>query len=301
MNYRTINPGHNEWPDGLDQLAPIDAPEKLFVQGKSLMPRKKCLAVVGTRRCTTTGHELAYEFGRAFAEANFVVVSGLALGIDAAAHKGALEAGGHTVAVLGCGLDITFPERNAALQRQIAARGTLVTEKSLGTPPLAHHFPQRNRIIAGLSDAVLIVEGGFKSGALITARLALDANRHVLAVPGSPRNPVAIGPNHLIRAGEAAMAAKPKDVFDFLEEEVAWEQPYEPNTVPDLPGEELTVLHALCTDPASVDQICRTISRPAGSVALSLARLELRGFARRSRTGRYEITDAGVRVSLASA
>jgi DNA processing protein len=301
MTYRNVSSAEEEWPDGFEELGPVDRPTSLFVQGRPIQANSKCIAIVGTRRPTTTGREIAEEMGKAFAEAGFVVVSGLAMGIDAAAHRGALEAGGLTVAVLGCGLDVVFPERNAALQRQIGARGTLVTEYAHGMPPLARHFPARNRIIVGLSKAVVVIEGGFKSGALITARLALEAGRHVFAVPGSPRNPVAIGPNHLIRSSEAALVTSAKEVFDHLAEDVTWTQPYQPGVVADLAPDEIDVLHSLESVPASVDQIARAIDRSSGSVAMSLSKLELRGFARRTRTGRYEITDSGVRMSLSSA
>jgi len=300
MNMRQVTPRDPEWTDGLNALDPIDPPEVLFVEGRPLVPRKKCVAVVGTRRCTVTGFELAMEFGQALAEAGFVVVSGLAMGIDTAAHRGALEAGGHTIAVLGCGLDVAFPERNAILQKKIGARGTLVTEQSLGTPPLAHHFPARNRIIAGLSHAVVVVEGGFKSGALITARLALDANREVLAVPASPRNPVGRGPNHLIRLGEATPVTSPQEIFESLELEVAWREAPPTPGQPDLEAGELEVLHALGADSVSADQICRATGRPPGSVALTLSKLEIRGLARRTRIGRYEITRTGLNASLAT-
>lgn len=298
---RTITNGVDEWPALLNELGPEKPPEKLYVAGRLLPDPERSIAIVGTRRPTIAGLEIAHEMARAFGEAGYAIVSGLALGIDAAAHRGALEAAAHTVAVLGCGLDVIYPQRNHRLKEQIAARGTIVTEQPPGVPPLSHHFPARNRIIVGLSKAVVVVEGGFRSGALITARLALDANRDVFAVPGSPRNAVAHGSNYLIRTGQAALVNSPQDVFDQIAPGVTWTRAYDPEAPCPLGREEAFVLHSLDAVPVSVDQIARATRLPTGDVAMRLAKLEVRGLARRTRTGRYEITDAGLRVSLASA
>lgn len=300
-NFRKLVPGGADWPLGFSDLGPAEPVSRLFVQGRALPERESAVAVVGTRRPTTTGLEIAREIGCALAEAGFCVVSGLAIGIDEASHRAALEAGGHTVAVLGCGLDHSFPQRNARLQRQIAKRGTVVTEYPHGTPPLRHHFPARNRIIAGLGRAVIVVEGGMRSGALITARLALEANRNVYAVPGSPRNAVSVGPNHLIRSGLAALVTGPQDVFDLIAPETTWTEPFRPGFRAPLAETQLMVLHALETVPVTPDELAGGIGLAAGAVALALSQLELRGFARRTRTGHYLITEAGFRVSMETA
>jgi DNA processing protein len=180
-----------EWPGCLSELGPHDPPTRLFVDGIPLDPHAKALAVVGTRRPSGAGLDAVRRLATGLAEAGFVVVSGLAVGIDAAAHEATLAAGGHTVAVLGCGLDVDYPSPNRRLKALIATKGTLVSEYPDGVPPSRHTFPRRNRIIAGLSLGVVIVEGAMTSGALVTARLALDCDRNVYAVPGSPRNPMA--------------------------------------------------------------------------------------------------------------
>lgn len=290
---RLIAPGSPEWPPSLDELGPLAPPRALHAEGVELDPTRPAVAVVGTRRPTAAGAEAARRFARAFAEAGLVVVSGLAVGIDAAAHEAALAAGGHTVAVLGCGLDVDYPRRNRALRHEIAVRGTLLTEHPPGTPPRPAHFPERNRIIAGLVRGVLVVEGGERSGAMITARYALDANRDVWAVPGSLRNPYAAAPNHLIRTGQAALVTEPAHVFHELAPGLV---PAAERTgaVPVDPA-DLPVLHSLDDVPVLAGHVARLTGLTVGGVGLSLARLEVRGLARRRGAG-YEITEKGARA-----
>jgi DNA processing protein len=171
MKVRVVAPGDDEWPSQLSELETCKRLRRLYAVGKSLDCGPKTIAIVGTRRPTAAGIEAAEMLASGLAQAGFTVVSGLALGIDAAAHRAALAAEGSTVAVLGCGMDVDYPKRNVSLKRQIAARGTLLTEYPAGTNPTPFTFPERNRIIAGLSMGVVVVEGGVKSGALITARL----------------------------------------------------------------------------------------------------------------------------------
>ena len=295
---RTIRLDGAGWPKQLNDLGPEDPPTELRIQGDDLPERTSCLAIVGTRRASNAGMALAKRFATRFAEADYVVVSGMARGIDTAAHRGALEAGGRTIAVVGCGLDLTYPPRNEGLKRQIAVRGSLVSEYEDRAEPHAFHFPQRNRIIAGLSAGVVVIEGGLKSGALITARIALEAGREVWAVPGHPHDPHAAGPNHLIRAGEARLVTDPDQVFEEIAPEVAWRGPYEIRSrgFVDLSHEETEVLGALGSIPASADQLCTTLALPAGRLALALAKLEVKGLARRSRGGGYEVSEAGGRA-----
>ena len=194
MNGRVVHPADPEWPPGLNELAVHQPPKELFVAGRALDAGPTTVAVVGTRRPTATGVDVARRISTGLAEAGYVVVSGLAVGIDAVAHRAALDAGGYTIAVLGCGLDVCYPARNARLREQVRERGTLVSEYPPGTMPWRRHFPERNRIIAGLVAGVVVVEGGEKSGALITARIALDANRSVFAILGSAETPWRPGP-----------------------------------------------------------------------------------------------------------
>ncbi len=163
---------------------------------------------MGARRATAYGREVAEYLGRELAAAGVAVVSGMARGVDAAAHRGALAGGGRTVAVWGAGPDRVYPPEHAELAEEIAAPGCLLTEYPPGAPPLAHHFPERNRLIAGLAEAVVVVEADERSGALITARLALDEGREVLAVPGSVFSRLSAGPNGLLRAGAAPVLSR---------------------------------------------------------------------------------------------
>jgi DNA processing protein len=185
-------------------------PERLWVQGT--LPLGRAVAVVGTRAPDREGRRFARELGEALAGAGVVVVSGCALGIDAAAHEGALEAGGETIAILGTGVDVVYPAVHRALQERIAARGALVSELSPGTPPRREHFPQRNRIVAALSSATIVVQAGPRSGALSTAAIARRLGRPVVAVPWSPYEPRGEGTAALLRKG-AAFAGSVADVL----------------------------------------------------------------------------------------
>jgi DNA processing protein len=173
-----------------------------------------CIAVVGTRKSTQTGIEIAFDFCMDMARAGAVIVSGGALGIDTAAHKGALQGGGKTIAVLGCGINYNYLMENASLRAVISQNGALVSEYPPDTPSAASNFPIRNRIISGLSLGTLVIEAAEKSGSLITADLALEQGRDVFAVPGSLKNPVSAGTNNLIKAGAKAVS----NAFDILEE-----------------------------------------------------------------------------------
>ncbi|MBI4868857.1 MAG: DNA-protecting protein DprA [Candidatus Wallbacteria bacterium] len=190
------------------------APAGLWTRGEPGALAGKCIAVVGARRATAYGLRLARELGGELAAAGVTVVSGLARGIDSAAHEGALDAGGRTVAVLGCGIDVCYPPENVTLARRIAASGgCLVTEFPPGAPPAKHHFPRRNRILSGLCLGVVVVEATLVSGSLITARLALDQGRDVFAVPGDVDRPLSAGPNLLLHQG-AAVARSAADVLE---------------------------------------------------------------------------------------
>src|SRR5690606_37342497 len=190
-------------------------PLALFVAGDPCLLWHPSVAVVGSRSPTAGGRGNAAAFSAALARSGLGIVSGLALGVDAAAHRAALEAGGATVAVLGCGIDRPYPARNRGLWQQIADAGAVVSEYAPGTPARAGHFPARNRIVAGLALATLVVEAAMRSGALITARLAADAGREVFAVPGSIHNPMARGCHRLIRSG-AGLVESADEVIQAL-------------------------------------------------------------------------------------
>jgi DNA processing protein len=202
-----------DYPDLLRRTP--DPPKTLHVAGDPTLLWHPGLAIVGSRAPTAGGRETAFEFARAFAASGFSVISGLASGIDTAAHAGALSAGGHTIAVVATGVDIVFPARNAKLHARIAATGAVASEYPPGTPAHKGQFPRRNRIIAGLALGTLVVEAAHRSGALITARLAADAGREVFALPGSIHNPMARGCHRLIRQG-AALVESPREVIEAL-------------------------------------------------------------------------------------
>lgn len=297
MNARTITPRDREWPPLLNELGPVRRVQHLHAIGCEI-PRSPLIAVVGSRRPTVAGLDATTALVTGLVEAGYGIASGLAAGIDAAAHRAALEAGGYTLAVLGFGLDVDFPRRNARLKQQIAEEGTVVTEFEAGAQPMAAHFPQRNRIIAGIAEATLVVEGASKSGALITARLALDANRAVFAVPGSFRNPMATGCNDLIRRSEALLVTDASHIFDELAPRLAWNnapaRTLEPAQV-ELTPLEASILDLLDDSPTSPDRVCNELRRDVGAVALALSKLEVRALVARKRGG-YEITTAGARA-----
>ncbi|HEO70402.1 MAG TPA: DNA-protecting protein DprA, partial [Candidatus Hydrogenedentes bacterium] len=199
------------------RLAEIyDPPLALFVRGRLEEPDEPCVAIVGTRRPTPYGIRMAERFGNELAAREITVVSGMAAGIDAAAHRGALAAGGRTIAVLGCGVDVLYPPQNAALMEEIIAQGCVLSEFEMGVRPLGGNFPQRNRIISGLSQGTLIVEAPPSSGALITAKLAAEQGREVFAVPGQVGVRNSQGPHALIREG-AKLVEQLEDILVELE------------------------------------------------------------------------------------
>lgn len=293
---RVITPASPEWHEGLVHATAVGLPDRLFVQGKGLPEHKQSIAVVGTRRPTGAGREAARAISTGLAQAGFAVVSGLALGIDSIAHEAALEAGGHTVAVLGCGLDHDYPKRNRTLKARIGDVGTLVTEYPEGTMPQPYFFPQRNRIIAALSRGVVVIEGADKSGALITARYALDAGRDVYAVPGSIRNPAAAGPNGLIKTSNAALITSVQDIFDDVAPGIVWSETNARVGVPPaLDDMEAAVLLQMDDGTNPMARLTADVDGPPGQIALALSRLEVRGLIRKRPTG-YELSDGGARA-----
>lgn len=272
---------HPHWPPLLREIAA--PPPVLQVLGPAESLSAPQLGVVGGRRASVAGRRLAAQLCTDLCSAGFAITSGLALGIDGAAHQAALEAGGLTIAVLGNGLDIHYPRRNSALRSRIAARGVLISEFPLGTPPLAPHFPQRNRLISGLSAGVLVIEAALRSGSLITARLALEQNREVFAVPGSPANPQAQGCNALLRDG-AVLVESAMDVLNNLApwwRPVPAPQPAQPSRPPSLPPELAAVLAQLADHPTAPDLLVRDSGLDPGRLGAALTELELLGLAER--------------------
>ncbi len=288
--------------DGADYpalLAELDsAPPILTCRGDPALAARPCVAVVGARNASAAAVKLARQFAADLAEAGFVVVSGLARGIDGAAHRAALagpHGGGGTIGVIASGIDIAYPPEHLDLQEQVAGEGLLLAEQPPGTEPLARHFPSRNRIIAGLAAGTLVVEAAPKSGSLITARLAAEAGREVMAVPGSPLESRSQGCNQLIREG-ATLVQSAEDViellsgFDGAPRSRLREAPSGYAALPDDLADDPADLAALLTTaPVAVDELIRQSGESPAAVQLALLELELAGRLVRHAAGRVSL------------
>ncbi|MGO4392700.1 DNA-processing protein DprA [Variovorax sp. M-6] len=287
---RLLTLGDPGYPAAL--LETTDPPLLLYLLGASrfdLTQLDRSIAMVGSRNPTSQGTENARAFARAFGEAGIPVVSGLALGVDGAAHEGALEAGGPerpaTVAVVGTGLDRVYPARHRELAHRIAAQGLIVSEYPLGTPPLNQNFPKRNRIIAGLTRGTLVVEAALRSGSLITARLAAEQGREVFAIPGSIHSPQSRGCHELIRQG-AKLVESVGDVLEELRFD-GGPMPPSPAAADDAP-EELGLLRELGFDPVSLDALCARTGLGPATLQAQLLELELAGSVARLPGGLFQ-------------
>ncbi|WP_346285538.1 DNA-processing protein DprA [Zoogloea sp.] len=264
-----------------------DPPVCLYVKGDVSLLKRPGIAVVGARSATPQGESNAEAFASVLSRAGLVVVSGLALGIDAAAHRGGLAGQGRTVAVIGTGADRIYPARNGELARRIAAEGAIVSEFPLGAGPLTHHFPRRNRLIAGLARGVLVVEAAVKSGSLITARLAAECGREVFAIPGSIHSPVARGCHRLIRDG-AKLVECADDILEELSLVVPEAAPALDEAVPGVGEEEAAVLQAAGHDPVDMDTLVHRTSLTPEALYAILLTLELEGRVARLPGGRFQ-------------
>lgn len=254
-------------------LETADPPPLFYAHGRLELLQQPVLAIVGSRNATAQGERNAEDFAKALSAAGLTVVSGLALGIDAAAHRGGLAAQGSTIAVLGTGIDLVYPQRNAALAAQIAERGLLMSEFPLGTPAAAHNFPRRNRLISGLARGCLVIEAAVASGSLITARSAAEQGRDVFAVPGSIHSPLSKGCHALIKSG-AKLVECADDVLSELEGfRAAMGAGAASRSAPDAPG----LLAHMGHDPVDVDALCARAGLPPDQVSSELLRLELAG------------------------
>ena len=282
---RLLTLGDEAYPAALLEIP--DPPVALYVKGDAALLSRPSLAVVGARNATPQGEANAESFSRALSEAGLCIVSGLALGIDAAAHRGGLAGPGSTVAVIGTGADRIYPARNAALARQIAEAGVIVSEFPLGIGPLAHNFPRRNRLIAGLAQGVLVVEAALKSGSLITARLATDCGREVFAIPGSIHSPVARGCHQLIRDG-AKLVETAVDILDELRLAPREAAPQLASAPDDAEGDEALVIGAMGHDPVDMDALVQRTNLTAEALYAILLALELDGRVSRLPGGRLQ-------------
>ncbi len=279
----------DEYPTNLRNIH--DPPPVIYVKGELFPEDDWAVAVVGTRHASVYGKEAARRLAGDLARNGVTVVSGLAAGIDTVAHQAALEAGGRSIAVLGSGVDVVYPEQNAALARQLQEQGALVSEYPLGTKPERSNFPPRNRIISGLSLGALVVEAGVRSGALITADFAGDQGRDVFAIPGSIFQRTSEGTNRLIQDG-----AKPvlcvADILEELNLQQVSTQAEVRATVPTTPTER-HVLDLLSSEPTHVDELGRLSNLPPANVAGTLALLELKGLARQTGGMNYVLAREG--------
>ena len=273
-----------EYPALLGELE--SAPPILIVRGDAAIAARPCVAVVGARNASAAAVKLARDFAAALSEAGLAVVSGLARGIDGAAHRGALNGSGGTIGVIASGIDISYPPEHADLQEQVASQGLLIAEQPPGTEPLARHFPSRNRIIAGLAAGTVVVEAAPRSGSLITARLAGEAGREVMAIPGSPLEPRSQGCNQLIRDG-AVLVQSAADVIELIEgfagsprssfREAAADYAFIDDTAVGFGDAPANIAGMLTRAPVAVDELIRQSGEAPAAVHLALLELELAG------------------------
>jgi DNA processing protein len=256
-----------------------DPPALLYCRGRVELLNQPALAVVGSRNATAQGVSNAEQFARSFSAAGLTIVSGLAQGIDAAAHRGGLAAEGSTIAVLGTGVDNAYPRTNATLAEDISARGLLISEFALGTQAFAHNFPRRNRLISGLAQGCLVIEAALGSGSLITARSAAEQGREVFAIPGSIHSPLSKGCHALIKSG-AKLAESAEDVLSelgsFRRTGFASTRAPAPPAAQSS-GTDEPLLECMGFDPVDVDSLCARAGLPAERISSDLLRLELAG------------------------
>ena len=294
---RIVTLGDEGYPASLLNME--DPPLMLYLLGQVEGKWPPGIAVVGSRNPTPQGAANARQFGMSFAQAGLTVVSGMALGVDAAAHEGALEGAAPgqqaTIAVVGTGLDRVYPRQNLELSHRIAARGLIVSEYPLGTPPLAANFPKRNRLIAGLSQGTLVVEAALKSGSLITARLAAEQGKDVFAIPGSIHSTQARGCHALLRQG-AKLVESAQDVLEELPSGIAMNLVAVPARAMRATDEitcENTLLQALGFDPVGLDALVARTGESPASLQVKLLELELDGEVARLPGGLFQRLAAG--------
>jgi DNA processing protein len=273
------------YPEQLKEIS--DPPPVLFVRGNPELLLLPQIAIVGSRNPSALGVETAIAFAKTLSHHGFVITSGLALGIDAASHQGALSADGYTIAVAGTGLDRVYPARHLELATEIVRTGAMVSEFPPGTLAKANHFPRRNRIISGLCQGLLVVEAAKESGSLITARMALEQNREVFAIPGSIHNPLARGCNALIREG-AKLVETTQDILEEFHQYIQQDENIQANilqTTLDL--EQQTLLNRVMFSPTSIDRLVEESGSSVEVVSSMLLILELQGYVEANAGGTY--------------
>lgn len=268
--------GHSEYPECLLDLP--DAPSLLHASGNLSLLKGRRVGIVGTRHSSASGDRIAHEMASRLVRAGAVVVSGMAFGIDAASHRGAMDAGGGTIAVLGSGVDVPYPPSHAALHDRIVAEGLVLSEAPIGSRPVKGAFPKRNRIIAALSELLVVIEAGERSGALITSRLALELGRNVAAVPGSIDSPRHVGSNRLLADG-ASFIGSVDDVLSLAALSPAAPEPSESPAVanPDEDRTQDAILRAVRSGSSDIDDLARSTRLPPREFASAISALELTG------------------------
>lgn len=264
----------DDYPPRLKQI--YDAPPLIYVRGSVFSDDERSLAVVGTRKPSAYGRRVAQKLVGDIAGSDVTIVSGLARGVDGVAHGAALDAGGRTLAVVGTGLDVMYPPEHRGLAERIVENGALISEHPLGTKPDARNFPRRNRIMSGMTLGTLVVEAGERSGALITARHALEENREVFAVPGSIFSSSSEGTNRLIRESAAKLVMDYRDVLEELNLSVVAQQLEMAAVFPENET-EAELLRYITFEPVHIDEVCRSSGIGAPGVMSALAMMELRG------------------------
>lgn len=288
-NCTVLCPADNSYPAVLRDIA--DPPVALFCRGDAKCLERPTVAIVGSRAATTYGKRVSFELGRELARQGICVASGMAMGIDGEAHAGALAGGGMTVGVLACGVDVIYPHQHEKLFREVAANGLVISEYPLGTRPDGFRFPERNRIISGVSLGTVVVEASLKSGSLITARLALDQGREVFAVPGRIDSPKSQGTHRLLQQG-----AKLVNCVDDILEELNMAGMLAPGRADrkadvqsaELPEEEKYLLSCLDVYPVTIDELVHQSGYAAAAIFQMLLRLELKGLVRQLPGQQYE-------------
>ncbi|MBD3164989.1 DNA-protecting protein DprA [bacterium] len=297
LGTRILLPGMNEYPPLLRRIH--SPPAALFVSGKPLPTHERCVAMVGSRAASEAGLELAHQIGAGLAKADVAVISGMALGIDGASHRGCLQEGGPTVAVLGCGVDVLYPKKHRKLRDEIARHGSIVSELTMGAGPEAKHFPMRNRIIAGMSVGSVIVEAGVKSGSLITANYALQENREIFTCPGHPLSRSHEGSNWLLRQG-AIPVRHAGDILEDLAARFGMEFKGRQRELPldavpdDLDEDETRLFHLLeAVLTMHADTVATRLAMDASRTGALLLGMELKGYIQRVPGDRYRKVSPG--------
>lgn len=276
LSITVLTPDDTAYPARLKEI--YDCPPVLYMKGEFRPEDDWCLAVVGTRRATAYGKQVTEEIVTDLARSRITIVSGLARGIDSVAHQSALAAGGRTIAVLGCGLDICYPAENEKLAREIIEHGAILSEQPLGTRPRPENFPRRNRIMSGLSRGVLVTEAPEGSGAMFTANYAVEQNREVFAVPGSILAAGSRMTNKLIQEG-AKLVRGYTDILEELNLTAVAQQIEMREMLPPTETEAL-LIEQLGAEPVHIDEVCRASGLPAATVSGTLAMMELKGMVR---------------------